>query len=535
MKKKRTTAIVISMVFLLITITSAYASFTDIENNRHKEAIEEMARLGILEGIGNNLFAPDTELNRAAAAKVASLIFGYTEEDAVAATKWEPMFGDVHENMQQQRWALGWINLMAKEGILSGYGDGKYHPEDNLQMSQWAAILIRILGYETEEMQSNWPYAYDQMAETLELTTHLDYSGSAIVNRAQMAQMTTTAIFDVERPDGKRIIDIVEFKSADETFQEDEQEPRDEDESYNEGEQHDEIAYENISLSVTSSKSLAPAGGGQTVQITAHVTHGDNLPAQGVEVEFFAHESISGDNRSSQLSATHAFTDADGKATSKYTTIAGDDNKYMVLGAITQSDDDWIDERIYFIASNEASMCEGRIINPFTGEPYPNVDIIFDSVHTDYHIFFEGASDENGDYSIAVQPGLYYIAFFLDLGEEHYYSGSYSGSQYEFKADNTVVLRFNEIEIGKNKEYSFNTQWGIIKGTVNNLGSNRDIYIHPPAGTWNTVATQANEDGTFMVALPDGNYEINAQGGHILKSNVKVEKGKITDLGTFSR
>jgi hypothetical protein len=42
-------------------------------------------------------------------------------------------------------------------------------------------------------------------------------------------------------------------------------------------------------------------------------------------------------------------------------------------------------------------------------------------------------------------------------------------------------------------------------------------------------------DGSFIVPLKEGNYMVDAQGGHTLKQNVSVEKGRVTNLGTFSR
>ncbi|HNR05194.1 MAG TPA: S-layer homology domain-containing protein [Bacillota bacterium] len=523
MKTRRMVSIVVAVVFSLVMVGTAYASFTDIDNNKHKDAIEQMSELGILNGYPDGSFRPDGLLNRAAAAKVAGFLLGYTEEDAQAAAEWESMFDDVYKGMGDHEWAMGWINLVANDGVINGYPNGEYGPGDELQMVQWVAILIRTLRHEEDGM--SWPDDYNLKAESLGLSANLSYSGSSVVNRAQMARMTNTAIYDVEMPDSRKLIDIVEFDTEDEPAGE---------EGQNGDEQHEEV-YENVNLSISASKALLSAGGGQTTQITAYVTHND-LPAEGAPVGFFAHVVSSDDDRSQQLSTYNTVTDADGKATVTYTTLAADDNEQIFIMANTRDDSsshEWTETGTHILASNAASLIEGQITNPFTGEPYLNADIDFFNTENNNYSMFENASDENGYYSIAVQPGEYHIRFYLDKEGGNYYSGTYEGSHHNFSSD-----KFNiriEMEVGQNKTYTLDTEMGIMKGVVNNLGSHRNLYFTRQGERYSTVIAEANEDGSFIIPLREGIYGVDAEGGHILNSNVKVEKGKVTDIGTFSR
>lgn len=365
----------------------------------------------------------------------------------------------------------------------------------------------------------------------------MSYSGNSVVNRAQMARMTNTAIYDVEMPDSRKLIDVVNFNVKDEFAG---KEGQNGDEGQNGRDEQHEKVYENVDFSVSASKALLPVGGGQTTQINVYVTHND-LPAAGVPVGFFANlvTNVPGvnDDRNNQLSSSEAVTDATGKATVTYTTLAADDNKHIGIKANTRDDDapyGWTDKGTYIMASNDASLCQGRIVNPFTGEAQPNVKIDFKNMATNNYFWFENISDKDGYYSVVVPTGKYYIGFYLDLGDAIHYSGSYTGSHHGFKDDNTMVLRINEKQIDKNKTYTLDTEMGIIKGVVSNLGSHRNLYIHN--GTVKgTFIANVKKDGSFMIAVPEDNYEINAQGGHILKQNVSVKKGKVIDLGKFSR
>jgi len=89
------------------------------------------------------------------------------------------------------------------------------------------------------------------------------------------------------------------------------------------------------------------------------------------------------------------------------------------------------------------------------------------------------------------------------------------------------------MKIDSNQVYILDSEMGILKGKVSNLGSGNELYI--TRGPKDTVIADVNPDGGFMIAVPEGIYEIDARGGHILKQDVRVEKGRVTDLGSFSR
>ncbi len=514
---KRLSALIMSIVFSLAMVATAYtASFTDIDHTPHRDAIEEMARLGILEGVGNNLFVPDMELNRAAAAKVAAFLLGYNEADAAAAAEWDARFPDVHEGMGQHEWALGWINLMGADGIIIGMPGGNYEPGSPLQMVQWVTILTRILEHEEEEMA--WPDDYNQMAEDLGLTAGLDYEGAAIVNRAEMARMSHTAIYDVERPDGLRIIDIVEFTIVEPG----DPEPPDDEFLY----------YNDVSLSLALSNNVVPPGGGQQVYITAIVTYGeDNLPAAGTQVEFFAHGNDQ--DKRQQLSVKAAVTDANGVATTTYTTAAADDEKQIYFMANVPSDDDWVEQGAHALVSDVASLLEGRLVNPFTGEPVTGAKIDLHDDRTNYYVMFDRVTDKNGAYLLPVLPGTYHVHFHLDFGVSSYYTGTFSSSHSNFFADNTGIIRV-ELSVGQNQQYIIDSEMGILKGTLTNKGSLNELYAYRGADGY-TVALQLTADGSFMVALPEGTYTLGTHTGATLRHTIKMEKGQVTNLGSFSR
>src|SRR5690554_4104940 len=81
MKKKSIAIFIILSVLLSAVAAAAAEPMTDITDNPHRNAIEQMVDLGVLSGRGEGLFCPGDNLTRAEAAKVAAVLVGFTEED----------------------------------------------------------------------------------------------------------------------------------------------------------------------------------------------------------------------------------------------------------------------------------------------------------------------------------------------------------------------------------------------------------------------------------------------------------------------
>jgi hypothetical protein len=500
--KAKSTFIFFVLFLFIFNFTASATTFFDINDSPHQEAIIEMSNLGILDGIGNNLFAPNTELNRAAAAKVSAQLLGYSEDDAFEASTLNPQFNDIIGT--QHEWALGWINLMAEEGILQGVGSNEYAPGTPLKIEHWATILIRILQHETDNM--SWPDDYNQTALNLGLDKQLAYEGSAIINRGQMAQMTTTAIYDVLRPDGEKIINLVDFHVEDS-------------ENVN-----DITIYDNAQLSLQLDSSVVPTGGNQVIQITATATYGpNNLPATNTRIEFFAN--AGNQVRHSQLSAREGLTNQNGQVTVNYLTLAEDDEQVLLIKANIQTDGNWVDTDIYAMASNTAASISGRITNPFDGSILSNIEFGLSQVSGKY---IPVPVDSNGYYNMAIPAGEYYFNYSINVSESVPYTGQFEGSHSSLSTRGDLRYSFQKNIVNGNS-YAISSEMGILTGT-SNLSPNSEIFI-TEKGTSNTVIAVINSEQRFLISIQPGTYEIGTRTGTILKNNVTINRNQITDVG----
>jgi hypothetical protein len=104
--------------------------FTDVHTGDwFYAAVAYASGAGMMNGIGDNLFAPDANLTRSMIAQVL-----YNLEDKPAAGS--GAFTDVGD-----AWYADAVNWAAANGIVSGYGDGTFGPEDDITREQMAVIL----------------------------------------------------------------------------------------------------------------------------------------------------------------------------------------------------------------------------------------------------------------------------------------------------------------------------------------------------------------------------------------------------------
>lgn len=53
-------------------------------------------------------------------------------------------------------WYAEAVNAMATTGLVSGYEDGTFHPNDNITVGEWCAILVRISTFENADITGKW-------------------------------------------------------------------------------------------------------------------------------------------------------------------------------------------------------------------------------------------------------------------------------------------------------------------------------------------------------------------------------------------
>lgn len=184
---KKITSLVIAFA-MLFSVTAFSASFTDVTDGTEKaQAIDVLSELGVLSGMGDGSFAPKASLTRAQFAKIAVCMMGKTKEAVVTTAA----FSDV----SYSDWYSGYVNVVANEGIITGYPDGSFGANDSITYAQTITILVRLLGYSAEDVGHKWPQGYVDKAAVLGITDGVSFSSNDVINRETAALLIYRTLF----------------------------------------------------------------------------------------------------------------------------------------------------------------------------------------------------------------------------------------------------------------------------------------------------------------------------------------------------
>jgi len=111
--------------------------FSDTFSYFAKDDIVAVSQKGWMEGMGNQLFLPEDGLTRAQAAMILCRYLNLSGETVIQQSS------DI-----KNHWAEKEIGLVIKYGLMRGYPDGSFQPNRAVTREEIAVILQRILQYE---------------------------------------------------------------------------------------------------------------------------------------------------------------------------------------------------------------------------------------------------------------------------------------------------------------------------------------------------------------------------------------------------
>lgn len=134
---KRAQAAKIISNFLGLTSTNEKISFSDVDQNHWAfDVVQLVAQHKIMNGLGDGRFGPNANITRAQMAQILYNAGFYSQ----SINNQKHSFSDV----DQDHWAYVAIETMKQEGILNGYADGRFGPNDPVSRAQIAAIIYRL-------------------------------------------------------------------------------------------------------------------------------------------------------------------------------------------------------------------------------------------------------------------------------------------------------------------------------------------------------------------------------------------------------
>lgn len=161
---------IVALIIVCLTtcnVTLAATSLKDISGTKYEDAVESLVEIGLVNGYPeDNTYRPSVAVTRAQMAKMMVIALG--EEGKVEnASKKASTFTDIKSG----HWAYGYVNVAKELGIINGYPDGRFGPEDTVTYAEASTMALRALGYEDEIAKSteSWPNNYISYGKKLSL------------------------------------------------------------------------------------------------------------------------------------------------------------------------------------------------------------------------------------------------------------------------------------------------------------------------------------------------------------------------------
>ncbi len=207
---KRALSLALASVMLvgMMVVGSSAASYPDVDDQDHVEAIEVLSAVGVIVGDNGN-FRPDDSVSRNEMAVImAKLILGTYEADSYVGS---------HPFTDVPSWASRYVAACYNSGIISGRGEGIYDGNSTVTAVEAAAMMLRALGYEDlSKGASQWDQPVAAKANEISLFAGLSGASNTPMDRNSVAKLALNTLQatmvttersgqDITLPDGTTI------------------------------------------------------------------------------------------------------------------------------------------------------------------------------------------------------------------------------------------------------------------------------------------------------------------------------------------
>lgn len=191
---KKITAIIL-MLTMLLQMTPFIGLAAEAEG--YESAIATIEALGIMNGYPDGSFQPELNVTRVEFASVISKLLGYSPDDSKGEAT--PFY-----DVTASHWASPYVNIVNNHGLMSGYGEGLFLPENNITLNEVVKVMIVLMGYGYfAEVKGGYPTGYYLQANELNILDGIKSEGSSLITRGELAQILCESFdVDIYLPDG---------------------------------------------------------------------------------------------------------------------------------------------------------------------------------------------------------------------------------------------------------------------------------------------------------------------------------------------
>lgn len=156
------------MVFAILTCSVTIPVWASDTKYNEESAITLVNTLKIMVGNENGDMELDKNVSRAEFAKIAVVMSEYRKTVALAGTT------SVFSDCTFKHWASPYVRVAVINGIVTGYPDGTFRPENTVSLEEAITIMLKLTGYKNEDFGTSWPYGQMGIAQSVHLLDNVD-------------------------------------------------------------------------------------------------------------------------------------------------------------------------------------------------------------------------------------------------------------------------------------------------------------------------------------------------------------------------
>jgi len=174
---------VLSFVLVLSLVLGSFgmafaAPLSDVAGEKCEDAVNVLTNLGVVSGYPDGEYKPDNIVTRAEMAVIVVRALGLADY-ATGTSSFSDMGG---------HWSNPYVAYATSLGIIDGYPDGTFRPDNPVSYDEAAKMLVAALGYTPDSLQGTWPANYVVKARSLGILDGIK-AGPAGANRGDIAIM----------------------------------------------------------------------------------------------------------------------------------------------------------------------------------------------------------------------------------------------------------------------------------------------------------------------------------------------------------
>ena len=170
--------ILVCLLLLLTISTVAFAKeFIDVDDSisTYKDAISYLSEKEVISGYPDGSFKPKNPITRAEVIKIIVTSFNIEFKDGSNKSF---AFDDI-----KGKWFEDYVKIGASNGIIKGYEDGTFRPDNNVTYGELCAMVCRLLNMNVNEGE-DWARAYLNAAGEAGLLDNISSNDLVAIGKA---------------------------------------------------------------------------------------------------------------------------------------------------------------------------------------------------------------------------------------------------------------------------------------------------------------------------------------------------------------